>query len=76
MEIVKVDNNGIEQSIKIPKEYHLNSDKVYINKIGEVITLSPISALKKHFESGCSLLTDDFLADGLPESIACVREEM
>ena len=67
MAIVKVENNGIEQSVHLPKEYHLNTEEVFINKIGEIITLAPISSLKKYYDDGCNMLTDDFLADGIPE---------
>lgn len=76
MDTAKVFNNGRSQAVRIPKEYRFDTDEVFINKIGDVVILTPVESLADAFEKGTSLLTDDFLADEIPESVDSAREEL
>ncbi len=37
----KVFKNGQSQAIRIPKEFRVNSDEVYIEKVGNTIIIKP-----------------------------------
>ena len=39
--IAKVFQNGRSQAIRIPKEYRVNSDEVYIEKVGDTLMIRP-----------------------------------
>lgn len=76
MEIARVFTNGRSQAVRIPKEYRFDVDELYINKIGETVVLTPVSALSEAFDRGIKMLTDDFLADGIPESLPSERLDL
>ena len=76
MEIAKVFTNGRSQAVRIPKEYRFDVDELYINKIGETVVLTPVSALAEAFDNGIKMLSEDFLADGIPESMPSKRLEL
>ena len=76
METARVFTNGRSQAVRIPKEYRFDTDKVFINKIGDAVILTPVESLADAFEKGAALLTDDFLADGVPESVDSAREDL
>ena len=76
METAKVFTTGRSQAVRIPKEYRFTVDEVFINKIGDAVILTPINALAKAFDAGAAMLTDDFLSEGVPESIPVEREEL
>ena len=73
MDTTKVFTNGRSQAVRIPKEYRFNVDEVFINKIGDTVMLTPKKKLADAFERGAKMLTDDFLSDGIPESIPSER---
>ena len=68
--------SGRSQAIRIPKEYRIQDTEVVINKVGDSLIITPVSALKDVFFSGISMFTDDFLADGRPEEAANERTEI
>lgn len=70
----KVFTNGRSQAVRIPKEYRFDTDEVFVNKIGEALILTPQTSLAAAFDYGASMLTEDFLAEGIPESIPSARE--
>ena len=39
--IAKVFKNGRSQAIRIPKEYRVDSDEVYIEKVGDSLIIKP-----------------------------------
>ncbi len=39
--IAKVFKNGRSQAIRIPKEYRVNTDEVYIEKVGDTLIIKP-----------------------------------
>jgi antitoxin VapB len=76
MATAKVFSNGRSQAVRIPKEYRFDVDEVFINKIGNVLVLAPREDLAAEFEKGAAMLTEDFLAEGVPESIPSFREAL
>ena len=76
MDTARVFTNGRSQAVRIPKEYRFDTDEVFINKIGDIVVLTPVKSLASEFERGMALLTDDFLADGIPAGIPSEREEL
>ncbi len=69
MGTVRIFSNGRSQAVRIPKEYRFDVDEVYINKIGNVLVLVPKADSASEFEKGAAMLSEDFLAEGLPNSI-------
>ena len=76
MDKAKIFINGRSQAVRLPKEYRFDTEEVYINKIGDIVLLAPADSLLSSFEYGASLLTDDFLKDGLPASEDCERMDL
>ena len=74
MQTAKVFYNGRSQAVRIPKEYRFDVEEVFVNKIGDTLMLTPISKLGETMDRGVAAITDDFLADGLPEEIPSPRE--
>ena len=72
----KVFNNGRSQAVRIPKEFRVEENELIINKIGNTIMLTPKSALQDTMLEASALMPDDFMADGLPESIPAEREAL
>ena len=66
-------------SINIPREFGLNAEEVYVNKIGDVIMITPVIRLAETLKQGAKILValpDEFMAEGLPESIPALREDL
>lgn len=61
----KVFQNGRSQAIRIPKEFRVDTDEVYIEKVGEVLIIKQIKEDKweKFFENLQSTDTTGFLED-------------
>ena len=76
METAKVFTSGRSQAVRIPKEYRFDVDEVFINRIGETVVLTPVKSLAAAFEEGARMLTDDYLADGIPDSVPSKRIDL
>ncbi|MBR0463905.1 MAG: AbrB/MazE/SpoVT family DNA-binding domain-containing protein [Clostridia bacterium] len=72
----KVFMNGRSQAVRIPAEYRFEEDEVFVNKIGDTLMLTPKSSLSSTLKRGASMISEDFMADGRPEEIPAVREEL
>lgn len=71
--------NNQTYSVNIPLEFTLNAEEVYINKIGDVLMITPVSRLAETLRRGAEILAtlpDEFMAGGLPETVPAVREEL
>ena len=68
--------SGHSQAVRIPKEYRLPDEDVFVNRIGNTITLTPRSLLWESFEHGLQMFTDDFMADGRSEEIESGRVDL
>ena len=67
MAIAKVFTSGRSQAVRIPKEFRFDEDEVYINRIGNMVTLTPVKKLSEEFEEGARMLSGDFLAEDIKE---------
>ena len=66
-------------TINIPQEFNFNSEEVYINKIGDIVMITPVSRLADTLERGAEILAmfaPDFMEDGRPDTIPAVRDEL
>jgi antitoxin VapB len=63
--ISKVFKNGRSQAIRIPKEFRVECDEVYIEKSGNALIIRPKNKNRwdAFFENLQSVDTDDFLND-------------
>ena len=64
-QLAKVFLNGRSQAIRIPKDFRVNCDEVYIEKVGETLVITPKK--KNHwdtlFETLDQIDTSDFMND-------------
>ena len=67
---------GRSQAVRIPKEYRLPEEDIFVNRIGNTITLTPVSKLKESFAESMQMFTEDFMADGRPPQIDAKRDEL
>lgn len=75
METAKIFSNGGSQAVRLPKQYRFNSEEVIINKIGNAIVLIAKKDLAKEYRKGLEILRDEnFLQEGIPESIPSTRD--
>ena len=57
---------GRSQAIRIPLEYRLPDEEIVINRIGDTITLTPVSKLGSSLLNALDGFTDDFMEEGRP----------
>ena len=63
METAKIFTNGGSQAVRLPKQYHFNSEEVIINRIGNIVMLIPKDDQWENTLKSLDMFTDDFLAD-------------
>ena len=76
MSIARTFTTGRSQAIRIPKEYRLPDEDIFINQVGHTITLTPVSKLRESFVKGLQMFTDDFMEDGRPPQIGSKRDTL
>ena len=61
--VAKVFKNGRSQAIRIPKEFRVDSDEVYIKKIGDTLIIKPKKSDKwdSFFDKLKEIDTKDFM---------------
>ena len=67
---------GRSQAIRIPKEYRLPDEEIFINQVGNTVTLTPVSKLRESFVRGLQMFTDDFMEDGRPPQTESKRDTL
>ncbi len=67
---------GRSQAVRIPKEYRLPDEEIFVNRVGHTITLTPVSKLKESFSESLQMFTDDFMEDGRPPQMDTKRDEL
>jgi antitoxin VapB len=72
----KVFKSGNSQAIRIPKEYQLDSDELFINKIGNTIVIFPKNDSWKIFKESLSGFSDDYFIDGRDQPKMQKREKL
>lgn len=74
IQTTKVFMSGRSQAVRIPKEFRFIEDELFVNKIGDTLMLTPISALAKSLRQGAEMIPADFMEDGRPDEIPVERE--
>ena len=64
MKIAKLLKIGQNQVLEIPEEYSLEEEEVIINKIGDILLITPKSKAEDVFLAGAVSFTEDFMPDG------------
>ena len=64
MKIAKLSKIGQNQVLEIPEEYSLAEEEVIINKVGDILLITPKSKAEDVFLAGAASFTDDFMSDG------------
>ena len=67
---------GRSQAIRIPLEYRLPDEDIFVNRVGSTVTLTPVSKLKESFVQSLQMFTDDFMADGRPPQVKTKRDAL
>ena len=60
----KVFKSGNSQAVRIPKEYYIDSDELFINKVGNTIVIFPKNDPWKIFKDSLIDFSDDYFIDG------------
>ena len=63
MQIAKVFRNGRSQAIRLPKEFRVETDEVYLKRTAEGFLVIPRDPWELFFE-GVQELSDDFMGEG------------
>lgn len=64
MKKAKIFQNGQSLAVRIPKEFRMQGEEVYIKRLGNTIVLIPVNDDPwKDWENSLSLFSDDFLED-------------
>ncbi len=64
MQTEKVFKSGNSQVVRIPKNFNVSDEELYIQKIGNTIILTPIKDIWKDFEHSIENFSDDLFEDG------------
>ena len=64
MKIAKLIKANQNQMLEIPEEYSFSEEEVIINKIGDILLITPKSRAKDVFLAGAVSFTEDFMTDG------------
>lgn len=75
MVIAKVFQNGRSQAIRLPKEFRVNSDEVYLQKTPDGFLVTAKDPWKT-FREGIAELSDDFMAGGRDQPPIQKRESL
>lgn len=68
--IAKVFTSGHSQAIRLPREFRLDTDEVYIHRAGNSLILTPRMNSWEGFVEGLTGFSDDFaVADGISADV-------
>ena len=59
----KIFKDGQSQAILLPKEFQVEGSFVYINRVGDTITLTPESNPWAGMIAACGRFSDDFMSE-------------
>ncbi len=64
MKTVEVTTNGLEQSIRLPEDYHIQTQEVFVKRVGSSLLLIPKDVDPwQMFSKSLEEFTDDFMQD-------------
>ena len=76
MEVAKLFLNGGSQAVRLPKSCRFSGGEVFVNRIGNVVILTPKENSWAEMLSSLDLFTDDFLAEGVEDLPVQERETL
>lgn len=63
MNTAKIFKNGKSQAVRLPKEFKLEGNEVYIKRVGRNVILTPKDNAWDSLINSLSLFTEDFMAE-------------
>lgn len=75
MHKAKVFMSGNSQAVRLPKEFQMDGEEVFIQKIGNSIILNPVSDPWVSLRNSLSQFSDDFFSEGREQPEMQKREE-
>ncbi len=76
METAKVFENGRSQAVRLPKRFRFSGDEAFIQKVGNIVLLTPKEKAWETFLEGLEGFTDDFFQDGREQGTPQERESL
>lgn len=76
MMTAKIFENGGSQAVRLPKEYRFDANEVSINKIGNIVLLSPKSDKWESVLQAIDMFSEDYMAEGRADQRAQERGEL
>ena len=76
MMTAKIFENGGSQAVRLPKEYRFDSNEVSVNKIGNIVLLSPKLDKWESVLQAIDMFSEDYMADGREDRKVQDREEL
>lgn len=76
MMTAKIFENGGSQAVRLPKEYRFDSNEVSVNKIGNIVLLSPKLDKWESVLQAIDMFSEDFMTDGREDRKVQDREEL
>lgn len=64
--LTKVFKSGNSQAVRLPREFRLDQEEVFIRKEGKSIVITPLPKTWEGFMENCDPLSDDFSITGVP----------
>ena len=61
--VAKILKDGQNQVVKLPEEFNINDDKVYVNKIGNAVVLLPFHDPWRPLFDSLDKFSDDFMEE-------------
>ena len=63
MNVIEIVQDGKNQVVKLPEEFSLNDDKVYVNKVGNAVVLIPYHDPWRPLFDSLDKFSDDFMQE-------------
>jgi antitoxin VapB len=63
MNVAEIVQDGKNQVVKLPEEFNLNDDKVYVNKVGSAVVLIPYHDPWRPLFDSLNKFSDDFMQE-------------
>jgi antitoxin VapB len=62
METAKLFQNGKSQAVRLPKEFRMKGERVYVKRVGNAVILLPYNTPWQSLVDSLSQFSDDFLS--------------
>ena len=76
MTTAKIFESNKSQAIRLPDEYHFDTDEVAISKIGQIIIILPKEDKWNSFIQAIDMFSDDYMENGRMQDQMQVRESL